>query len=253
MEKTNKKLVHYQHYALSKQETLLCIVLWGLLIIAVTYSFYQNMLLSILFCPLSIFALKFERKRLNEKRKNRMKLQFKDILMSLVSSLAVGRSLESCFYVAHADMKMLYPNIEDEMMLELQIINHRLSNGETLEKSLIDLSNRVEINEFSQFVEALQTCKRSGGDLLSVMRRTANMLGDQIQIDNEIAVLIAQKKMESRMMMCAPFVFIQFLNMTAGDYMASLYSGIGYVILTIVLILLLVCFWFMNKLTQIKL
>lgn len=253
MDKTKKQLINYQQYVLSKQEKLICIAFWMLLIIAVTYSFYQNLLVSVLLCPLSILALRFERKRLNEKRKNRMKLQFKDILMSLVSSLAVGRSLENCFVVAQADMNMLYPNIHDEMLLELQIINHKLSNGETLEKSLIDLSNRVNINEFSQFVEALQTCKRSGGDLLSVMRRTANMLSDQIQIDNEIAVLIAQKKMESRMMMCAPFVFIQFLNMTAGDYMASLYSGIGYVILTVVLLLLMLCFWFMNKLTQIKL
>lgn len=247
------KLQHYDHYELNRNEVIICIFLWSVLIWFTTYSFYQSIMLSLLLVPLSFFFLKYERVRLIAKRKARMKLQFKDLLLSLLSSLAAGRSLENCFQVAQADMVMLYPNVQDEMMLEINIINHKLSNGEVLEKSLLDLAERANIAEFSQFVESLQTCKRSGGDLLTVMRRTANMLSDQIEIDNEIAVIIAQKKLESRMMMAAPFVFLQFLNMMAADYMVTLYNGFGYILLTIVLLLLLFCFWIMNKFTQIKL
>lgn len=246
-------LQHYDHYELNRNEVIICIFLWSVLIWFTTYSFYQSIMLSLLLVPLSFFFLKYERVRLIAKRKARMKLQFKDLLLSLLSSLAAGRSLENCFQVAQADMVMLYPNVQDEMMLEINIINHKLSNGEVLEKSLLDLAERANIAEFSQFVETLQTCKRSGGDLLTVMRRTANMLSDQIEIDNEIAVIIAQKKLESRMMMAAPFVFLQFLNMMAADYMVTLYNGFGYILLTIVLLLLLFCFWIMNKFTQIKL
>lgn len=255
MEVVRKKshLQHYDQYELSRNEVITCIMIWCALIGFVTFSFYQSLILSILLMPCSIYMLKFERVRLITKRKVRMKLQFKDLLLSLLSSLAAGRSLENCFQVAQEDMSLLYPNVQDELMLELSIINHKLSNGEILEKCLIDLAERVNIPEFSQFVESLQTCKRSGGDLLTVMRRTANMLSDQIEIDNEISVIIAQKKMEARMMMAAPFIFLQFLNATAQDYMQSLYSGLGYALLTVVLCLLILCFWFMNKLTQIKL
>lgn len=78
------------------------------------------------------------------------------------------------------------------------------------------------------------------------------MLSDQISIDNEIQVLIAQKKLEGRMMMAAPFVLLQFLHTMSPDYMAALNSGIGYVLLTVVLLLLLVLFWIMDKLTTIR-
>lgn len=252
-QQVKQRLPHYDVYTLTKQEKALSVCVWSAIIFGATYSFYQSAIFSLLLTPLSLCFHSFERNRLHKKQKARMKLQFKDILLSLLSSLAAGRSLENSFQMAQSDMQLLYPNVEDEMMLELAIINHKLKNGEVLEKSLEDLASRLQINEFSQFVEALQTCKRSGGDLLTVMRRTANMLSDQIEIDNEISVLIAQKRLESRMMMVAPFLFLQFLNLSAADYMLSLYSGIGYVLITIVLLLLLLCFWLMNRLVRISL
>lgn len=246
------KLIHYDHYMMSRTELVQSIGLWSALIILITYSLYQSWLLSLLITPFSYFMLAFDKKRLIHKRKLRMKLQLKDILISLVSSLAVGRSLENCFSVASDDMAMLYPHTNVELIAELAIINQRIRNGETIEQSLHKLAERANIEELTQFVDALQTCKRSGGDLLSVMRRTASMLSDQISIDNEIQVLLAQKKLEGRIMMAAPFALIQFLHTMSPDYMSALNSGIGYVLLTLVLLLLLVLFWIMDKLTTIR-
>jgi len=246
------KLIHYDQYSMTRTELIQSVGLWSALIILITYSLYQSWLLSLLITPLSYFMLSFDKKRLIHKRKLRMKLQLKDTLMSLVSSLAVGRSLENCFAVASDDLAMLYPHTKVELIAELAIINQRIRNGETIEQSLYKLAVRANIEELTQFVDALQTCKRSGGDLLAVMRRTASMLSDQISIDNEIQVLLAQKKLEGRMMMAAPFVLLQFLHTMSPDYMAALNSGIGYVLLTVVLLLLLVLFWIMDKLTTIR-
>lgn len=163
------KLIHYDHYSMTRTELIQSIGLWSALIILITYSLYQSWLLSLLITPLSYFMLAFDKKRLIHKRKLRMKLQLKDTLMSLVSSLAVGRSLENCFAVASDDMAMLYPHTNVELIAELAIINQRIRNGETIEQSLYKLAERANIEELTQFVDALQTCKRSGGDLLSVM------------------------------------------------------------------------------------
>jgi len=247
-----QELPSYDTYYLNRQELLFCVGLWSTIIFFVTYSFYQSIWLSICCLPLVGLIPKFEKKRLMHKRKERMKLQFKDLLLSLVSSLAVGRSLENSFQVAVYDLQLLYPNMRTEMMMELEIIHHRLMNGEVIERCLADLSSRVNIIEMTQFVEALYTCKRSGGDLLIVMRRTANMISDQITINSEIEVIIAQKKLESRLMMAAPFAFMQFMNMASGDYMKGLYSGVGYVLISIVLLFIAVCVWFMHRLTIIR-
>lgn len=246
------QLVNYDQYVLSRFELAKSLVSWSALLIFTTYSFYQSWLLSLLFAPFSLLLLPYDRRRLIARRKLRMKLQLKDVLMSLVSSLAAGRSLENCFAVAGQDMAMLYPNSSIELIAELDIINHRIRNGESIELSLQKLAERANIEELTQFVEALQTCKRSGGDLLSVMRRTATMLSEQIAIDNEIQVLLAQKKLEGRMMMAAPFVFLQFFHSMSPSYMETLQTPLGYSLLTIVLLLLLLLFWLMDKIMTIR-
>lgn len=247
-----EQLVNYDQYTLSRWELVRSLVGWSSLLILITYSFYQSIQLSLLVTPLSFLMLSYDRRRLVARRKQRMRLQLKDVLMSLVSSLAVGRSLENCFAVANDDMAMLYPHSKVELIAELDIINHRIRNGDSLEQSLQQLAQRANIEEFTQFVEALQTCKRSGGDLLAVMRRTATMLSDQIAIDNEIQVLLAQKKLEGRIMMATPFAFLQFFHSMSPAYMETLQTPLGYILLSIVLLLLLLLFWLMDKIMTIK-
>lgn len=247
------QLIDYDHYDLNKKELAKSIMMWSAVLFFVSYSFYQLIWLSVLLIPLSLLMLSYDRKRLINKRKQRMKLQLKDILMSLVSSLTVGRSIETSFAVASDDMALLYPHSNFEMIAELNIINHRIRNGESIEQSLQQLVRRANIEELTQFVEALQTCKRSGGDLLAVMRRTAAMLSDQISVDNEIQVLLAQKKLEGRLMMAAPFAFLQFFHTASPSYMETLRTPLGYILLTIILLLLLLLFWVIDRLMTIRL
>ena len=64
--------------------------------------------------------------------------------------------------------------------------------------------------------------------------------------------MVAQKRYESRIMMAVPFIFLAFLSMTAPDYMAPLYQGVGYVLLTVSLLLLAVCYWFMIRVMSVQ-
>jgi len=245
--------INYDQYKLSRSELVKCLMIWSGLLFFITYSFYQSLWLSLLVTPLSCLLISFDRKKLIAKRKQRMRLQLKDVLLSLVSSLSVGRSLENCFAVASEDMAMLYHRTDVELIGELEIINHRTRNGENIIDSLQKLAERANIEELTQFVEALQTCKRSGGDLLAVMRRTATMLSDQIAVDNEIKVLLAQKKLEGRIMMATPFVFLQFFHSMSPSYMAALKTPFGYMLLTIILLLLFILFWIMDRVMTIRL
>jgi tight adherence protein B len=102
------------------------------------------------------------------------------------------------------------------------------------------------------FADTLTACKRSGGDLLEVMKRTSSVIGEKMSVDAEIAVMIAQKRFEARVMMAVPFVFLGFLGFAAPDYMSPLYSGFGYVMLSAALLLLACCFWIINKIMSIE-
>lgn len=190
---------------------------------------------------------------MQQRRKERLKLQFKEALYSLTSSLAAGRSLENAFRSTLDDLKLLYPDPRTDILREFQVISYRLDNAEPLEQALRHLAERTQIDEMIQFAEALAACKRAGGDLLEVTKRTSAIIGEKLGTEQEIMVMVAQKRFEARIMMAVPFVFLGFLHAAAPQYLEPLYSGFGYVLLTAALMLLVLCFWLMNKIMSIRL
>lgn len=250
--RAGRELTNYGQYRLSRQQFIAAAAVASLVIFAAFYLFYHSITVSCMAAIFGTLAPRYRRRTLLLRRKERLKLQFKEALFSLTSSLAAGRSLENAFLSTLDDLKLLYPDPRTELLLEFQIVRFRLDNAEPLEYALRNFANRAEIDEITQFVDALAACKRSGGDLLEVMKRTSIIIGEKLGIEQEISVMIAQKRFESRIMMGVPFVFLAFLGIAAPDYMAPLYGGAGYVLLTIALLLLLLCFWFMAKMMGIR-
>lgn len=250
--RAGRLLTNYGQYHLSRKQFIVAAIVAALLIYGAVYLFYHSVSLSLAAAVLGIAAPRHRRKSLLAQRKERLKLQFKEALYSLTSSLAAGRSLENAFLSTLDDLKLLYPNPRTELLLEFQIVRFRLDNAEPLEYALHNFADRADIEEITQFVDALAACKRSGGDLLAVMKRTSVIIGEKLEIGQEIAVMVAQKKFEGRIMMAVPFVFLTFLSLAAPDYMAPLYGGIGYLLLTAALALLLLCFWLMAKMMSIR-
>lgn len=250
--RAGRMLTDYGRYHLSRKQFIFAAIAAALVFYMAAYLFYHSALVSIAAAGFGIIAPRFRRRSLLQQRKERLKLQFKEALFSLTSSLAAGRSLENAFLATLDDLKLLYPDPRTELLLEFQIIRFRLENAEPLEYALRNFADRAGIDEITQFTDALAACKRSGGDLLEVMKRTSAIIGEKLEIEQEIAVMIAQKRFEGRIMMAVPFVFLAFLSLAAPDYMAPLYGGIGYLLLTAALLLLLLCFWAMAKMMRIQ-
>ncbi|MBW7476547.1 type II secretion system F family protein [Paenibacillus oenotherae] len=234
-----------------KQFVIAALIGFGIVFIT-TYLFYRSIAAALILATAGIFAPRLHRNSLLARRRMRLTLQFKEGLYSITSSLAAGRSVENAFMTALDDLRLLYPDPKTEVIAEFEIIRSRLAYGEPLEQALTDFSSRAEIDDITQFVDVFVTCKRTGGDLVEVIRRTSQTIGEKLDVQQEIAVMIAQKRYESRIMMVVPFVFLAFLSFAAPDYMAPLYSGIGYIILTVSLALLSVCYWFMMRIMNIR-
>lgn len=90
------------------------------------------------------------------------------------------------------------------------------------------------------------------GDLVEVVRRASSVIGEKLEIQQEIGVMIAQKRFESRVMFAAPFLFVLFMTMTAGDYMMPLYSGTGMILSTFCLLVLGGCLVWINHIMKIE-
>lgn len=219
---------------------------------AVGWIFFQSPIAVLLLGAVGLYAPLLRHRQLIRGRQAQLKLQFKQMLAALSSSLGAGRSVESAFAEALQDLGLLYPDPDTMIVREVRMILRRLENGETIESSLLNFSARAHIDEISQFAEVFVTCKRTGGNLVQVIRRTALVIQEKLDIEQEIGVMLAQKRFESRVLSAAPVLFIAFLVWTTPEYMEPLYHGGGTVIMGGALLVLYACYLITQKIMDIK-
>lgn len=223
----------------------------GMLLYLVGYLFYRHPILPLLLTPGGLYAPRMLRNYLKKRRRETLKLYFKQTLFSLSSSLSAGRSVENAFREAVDDLRMLDPDGGGDMIAELNIICARMEIGQPVEEALLDFAGRADIEDIGRFADVFAVCKRTGGDLVEIVRRTSNVITEKMDIQQEIAVSVAQKRFEAKALLASPLAMILFMSLTAGDYMDPMYSGAGRVISTAALAALAGCYYWISKIMDI--
>lgn len=220
----------------------------------VGWLFYHNLYMSMIVGCCGLIYPKMRVKRLIHKQQEELRFQFRQALSALSSALSAGKAVENAFRDVLYDLQLMYPDERTAIRYEFEIIVRRIDNGETIEQALQDLSSRSHVEEIVQFTDVFKTCKRTGGDLVEVVRRTSSIIGDKLESQQELSVLLAQKKFEAKILMFAPMLIIAILAYSSPDYMQPLYEwGIGPIIMTVSLILLYFSYWISERIMQIKL
>ncbi|OAS16535.1 hypothetical protein A8708_19645 [Paenibacillus oryzisoli] len=244
--------IDYNHYQLSSKQRVAAILMLALPAFLIGYIFYQNVILAAVLASIGFLFPRFRRQHLVQKRKNMLYVQFKQALSCLSSSMTVGKSIESAFREAWEDLKLLYPDPACLIVVEFGLICRKVENGEPIESALKHFADRSHLEDIQSFSDVFLTCKRTGGNLVEVMKRTATVIADKLEITQEISVMVAQKRFESRVLVVAPILIVAVLAFSSPDYMVPLYRGSGILIMTVCLSLLGACYVLTQKIMNIK-
>ncbi|KGA96964.1 hypothetical protein AJ85_17560 [Alkalihalobacillus alcalophilus ATCC 27647 = CGMCC 1.3604] len=247
-------LIDYSKYFLSKKEWIFYFLVAFTVLGLLGYLFYESWIAVVIIGSLAFFFPKMRRKALQMNRKEKLNLQFKEAIASLSSSLAAGRSIENSFREVVGDLRLLYPDPNTHIIREFEIINRRIENGETIERAIQDFANRSDSEDILNFADVFITCKRTGGNLVEVIRRTSDVISEKVDIQQEVQVMMAQKKFESRILSVMPIALVAFLRYSSGEYMDPLYQweNLGPIIMTICLGLLLFSYWLSQRIMKIE-
>ncbi|CAM3523291.1 type II secretion system F family protein [Marinicrinis lubricantis] len=226
--------------------------IFGAVLFATGFLFFNHPLPGLLFVLFAPLYPIWKAKHWEEQRKLQLAIQFKQALEVISSYIAAGRSVESAFRECLKDLVFLFPDPNSPIMKELRLIVKKLDHGEPVEKALTEFSLKADQEDIRNFAEVFVMCKRNGGSLVEVLSKTVQMIGEKLEIQQDIAVLIAQKKFESKVLMGAPFAFLFLLKISSPDYMAPLYSGQGRLIMIISMLMLGLCAVITKKITDIK-
>jgi len=246
-------LIDYDVYVMSKDEKIFNIAIAAVVLFAVGYIFYQKIILS---CLLALFAVKWPKMRTKQiiaKRHTDLSVQFKDMLYSLSSSLSAGKSVETGLKECLQDLRIIYPDEETPIIQEISYIVRGVEMNETIENMFGQFAERAHDEDIENFVDIFRTCKRTGGDMVQVIKNTSQTIGEKIEIKQEINTMISGKKFEFKALMVMPIILILLLSVSSADYMRPVFNTvIGHIVMTIAIGLFVVAYIVGEKIMSIE-
>jgi tight adherence protein B len=125
--------------------------------------------------------------------------------------------------------------------------------NENIEDILKDLAVRSEIEEIHHFANVFSVCKRTGGNLIEVIRTTSGMISERIEIKQEIETGLSGKKQEQRILSLSPVAMVIFISGMSGEFMEPLFTtAAGRVVMTFCLMMIGLGAFISNRIMNIK-
>lgn len=245
-------ITDYNKYKMSKKELILTYVKGFVILAILSYLFFQNIMFIIILSPLTYLFYLSQKKKKIEQRKWELNVQFRDSLLNVLAALDVGLSIENAFHTAYQDLKLIYKEA-DYIVEEYRQISFKLKANQNIEEILCDLGEKSHVEDIICFADVLLTAKRSGGDIVSVIRATCSVISDKIEVKKDIKTVIMEKKLEADVMKLVPCGIICYFNLASPGFLSPLYHNpSGIIIMSILLITYLGTIKLMERLVAIQ-
>ena len=248
-----KQQIDYGTYHLSFQEVLLALGKGAAVSALFAYIFYRSMLAFGFMLPLCCGILIWRERRQRLKRRKRMLAQqFKEAMVILAASLSAGYAVENAMAVSLEELRLLYGE-QGLIVREFSGMVQQIRTNRNVEQVLAEFAGRSGLEDVQNLAEVLGIGKRTGGDLGSIMRHTAEVIRDKMQVKEEIITLTTSRQFEQKIMNMIPFFIIVYVEGSSPVFFDQMYcTGMGRVLMTMCLILYLTAFWLSERILDIE-
>ncbi len=218
-------------------------LLLGVLVaILFSYFFYNSLwAFPLMLLPGFFFFIFLARER--EKREEReFLLQFKECIQTVATSMRAGYAVENAFADSMKDMTLMFGQ-SSPIVREISFLRQGIRNSRSVEEMLFIMAQRSNLKELLEFAEVFGIAKRSGGNLGEIIATTAEMIGRKIELEEEIQVYLASKKMQQSVMNIMPMIILIYMKFSNPGYLAPLYHNLtGVFLMTVCLFIYVTAF-----------
>jgi tight adherence protein B len=179
-------------------------------------------------------------------RLNAFNKQLPDTIMLLSNSLRAGSSfLQSIELVSRESP----PPMGSEMGRVVREVNLGLS----MEEALSNMVRRIKSDDLDLMVTAIGVQQQVGGNLAEVLDTIAFTIRERVRIKGEIRTLTAQGRYSGYLVAFLPIAIAVTLNFINPEFMQPLFTQlIGQILLVVGGIMMLIGFFAIKKITDIK-
>lgn len=245
--------IQYDHYHMRPEEFIITLLIAMGFFFLVGMIFYEHLVVSLVLSLLGIAYMPFRKKELAKRRKELVKLQFKDALYFISVSLSAGKSFEKALLDAQQALESVYPDKNADIIRELEFINARVLMNIPVEQALSDFAQRTQIEEIKNFSDVFSISKRAGANLVDVIKNTSNIIREKIEVKQEIENFITGKRLEQKILCLTPFILVFFIKSSSSGFLDPLFTtATGRVVMSIALLLMLAGYLISKKIMNIE-
>lgn len=245
-------MIDYSIYQFSKAEWVESLVLSIGVTTLLTYLFYRSIIAVVLGLPFACLIIKKRRKQLIDARYWTLNMEFKEVINSISTAMSAGYSIENAITEAIKDLHVLLGE-ESYMITELEYMRQQIYLNRTVEDIFTEFASRARLEDVQNFVDVFSAAKRTGGDIIKIIRSTSKSISDKIEIKREIETMIMAKKYEAKIMCLMPLGIITYMWVASPGYLDPLYHNIlGILIMTVLLGIYLAAYLLTEKIMDIQ-
>lgn len=209
-----------------------------IMLLVVSFLFYDSFLVALLLSPYLVMYLRRKALEKNSKERRQLVTQFKDGMVAVSFALNAGYSIENSFREAVKELMTLYGS-QSAIVVCFEKMLRRIKNNENIEDVLSEFAIKTQIEDIMYFADVFGYAKRSGGDLISIIKNTASTIRDKIEVDAQIQTAISGKKMESAVMAVMPFGILGYMKLSSPGFIDALYHNvIGVIFMSVCLVII---------------
>ena len=218
----------------------------------ILYLFYRSLWAFLLLPPAMLIFQRIDKKDQERRRRDLLTRQFKDALVSFTAALRAGYSMENSVSECLREMEDVF-GTGSPICMELTLMINELKLGIPIEEAFENMAARSGVEDIDTFASVFKIAKRSGGDMIGIIKKTSDDISAKVDTKNEISVLISAKKLEQNLMFLMPPGIILYMDLTSPALLDPLYGNFkGAAIMTVCLGIYIAAYLTANKITAIE-
>ncbi len=242
----------YGTYQFSRRELAGNILIFMLLDGVIAFLFYRSVIAFLILLPAVVPFLKARRKDLGDRRSKEILAQFTTGMQLVNASLQAGYAIENSFREAISELRKIYPD-GSFIIYEFRYIISQTGLNVPIETLLLDLGRRSHIEDIRNFAEVFQTAKRTGGDMIAIIRNAVSSIQMKKETREAIEANLSGKASEQKIMSAAPILLIAYTSISSPGFLDVCYHNtLGITIMTASLAVYAAAFLWGRKIMQIE-
>ncbi len=252
MKNSETPVIRYEDYRLSIRERAAAIGKGMIICVLLAYTFYRSICVFLLMVPFGMLFPIYERERLKQRRHLMLAEQFKESMVVLSGALSAGYSVENALSVSCEELRLLYGS-DSLIVHEYSYIIQQMRMNRAVEWLFQDFAQRSGDEDILNFAEVFLVAKRSGGNLSEIMRHSADVIRDKMQVKEEIRTMTASRQLEQKIMNLIPFFIVFYVDASSPGFFRQMYETVmGRILMSICFVVYLISFWLARKILAVE-